>query len=77
MPPENTCFEDLKEEIFQGVIDICNSYHKSGYENVLKTTNEATKLNLTGNALLEKSQVQDKIGICHHLANENKLKWVK
>jgi hypothetical protein len=55
----------------------CNSHHISGYENVLKTTNEATKLNLIGNALLEKAQVQDKIGICHHLANENKLNWTK
>lgn len=77
LPPANTCFEDLKEEVFQGVIDTCNSAHKSGYENVLKTISEATKLNLIGNALLEKAQVQDKIGICHHLANENKLNWVK
>lgn len=77
LPPENTCFEDLKEEVFQGVIDVCNSKHISGYENVLKTTNEATKLILIGNALLEKAQVQDKIGICHHLANENKLIWIK
>lgn len=77
LPPENTCFEDLKEEVFQGVVDVCNSFHNSGYENVLKTTNEATKLNLLGNALLEKAQLQDKIGICHHLANENRLIWVK
>tara|TARA_R110000868_G_scaffold198471_1_gene444763 strand:+ start:331 stop:1419 length:1089 start_codon:yes stop_codon:yes gene_type:complete len=77
LPPNNNCFEDLKEEVYFGVVDICNGMHSSGYENVLKTTNEATKLTLNGNALLEKAQIQDKIGICHHLANENKLKWVK
>lgn len=77
LPPKNTCFEDLKEEVYIGVVDTCNNAHKSGYENVLKTTNEATKLTLSGNALLEKAQIQDKIGICHHLANENKLKWIK
>jgi len=75
--PSNTCFEDLKEEVLIGVIDTSNAIHASGYENVLKTTGEATKLNLTGNALLEKAQLQDKVGICHHLANENKLIWVK
>lgn len=77
LPPKNTCFEDLKEEVYYGVVDTCMSNHKSGYENVVKTTSEATKLYLSGNALLEKAQIQDKIGICHHLANENKLKWVK
>jgi len=77
LPPNNNCFEDLKEEVYLGVVDVSNGAHISGYKNVVKTTNEATKLNLGGNALLEKAQMRDKIGICHHLANENKLKWVK
>lgn len=77
LPIDNTCFEDLKEEVYYGVVDTCNSQHTSGYENVKKTTNEATKLTLSSNALIEKAQLQDKIGICHHLANENKLIWVK
>ncbi len=75
--PSNTCFEDLKEEVYIGVVDINNSSHSSGYENVIKTTGEATKLNLTGNALIDKAQIHDKVGLCHHLANENKLIWVK
>jgi hypothetical protein len=77
LPTGNTCFADLKEEIFHGVIDISNKEHSSGYENVKKTTATAVALNIQSNALLSVSKTQDKIGICHHLANENKLKWVK
>jgi hypothetical protein len=77
LPTGNTCFADLKEEIFHGVVDISNQEHSSGYENVKKTTATAVALNIQSNALLSVSKTQDKIGICHHLANENKLKWVK
>lgn len=77
LPTGNTCFAELKEEIFYGVVDVSNQEHSSGYENVKKTTTTAGALNLHSNALLSYAQTQDKIGICHHLANENKLKWVK
>ncbi len=77
LPPENTCFEDLKEEIFQGVVDISNSIHQSGYENVQQTIQEAKRLTIQSNALIAVAQIQDKIGICHHLANENRLTWVR
>ena len=77
LPTGNTCFDDLKEEIYHGVADTCSSLHQNGYEKCVKTTQEATKLTLQSNALLDRVQVQDKIGICHHLINENKLTWVK
>ncbi len=77
LEPRNTCFADLKEEIYHGVVDTSNSSSASGYENVIKTTQEATKLNLQSNALISVAYTQDKIGICHHLANEDKLIWVK
>lgn len=77
LPDGNSCFYDLKEEIFHGVVDTSNLKHSSGYENILKTTAVAVALNIQSNALLSVSNIQDKIGICHHLANENKIKWVK
>lgn len=77
LPTENNCFADMKEEIYHGVVDISNQEHSSGYENVNKTTATAVALNIQSNALLSVSKTQDKIGICHHLVNENKLTWVK
>ncbi|MFZ1321132.1 MAG: ABC-three component system protein [Ignavibacteria bacterium] len=77
LPLGNTSFQELKDEIYQAVVDIANSIHSDGYENIKKTTSEASKINIQSNALLSVSLTQDKIGICHHLANENKLIWVK
>ena len=77
LPTGNTCFEDLKEEIYQAVVDTSNLTYPSGFTKVVATTNEASKVNIQSNALIQVSQVQDKIGICHHLANEDKLIWVK
>jgi len=77
LPSGNTSFEDLKEEIYHGVVDTATESHTSGYENVKKTTSVAASLNIQSNALLSVSNTQDKIGICHHLANESKLIWVK
>lgn len=77
LPTGNNCFDDLKTEIYFGVIDTSNQNHSSGYVNVLKTTANAVSLNIQSNALITVSNVQDKIGICHHLSNENKINWVK
>jgi len=77
LPTGNTCFEELIDEIYHGVVDTTNQTHSSGYENVKKTTAVAVALNIQSNALLSVSKTQDKIGICHHLSNENKLTWVK
>lgn len=77
LPTGNTCFTELKEEIFYGVVDISNEAHSNGYENIKKTTATAIALNIQSNPLLSVSNIKDKIGICHHLANENKLIWVK
>lgn len=77
LPAENTCFEELKDEIHHGVVDTNNDTYSSGYENVKKTITTACSLNIESNALLSVVKMQDKIGICHHLANENKLTWVK
>ncbi len=77
LPIGNSCFEDLKEEIYHGVVDTSKGNHKSGYENIIKTTQEAKNITIESNALLSVSRIEDKMGICHHLANENKLTWVK
>jgi hypothetical protein len=77
LPTGNTCFKDLKAEIYHGVIDTSNQKHSSGYENIVKTTAAAVVLSIQSNALMSVSNLQDKVGICHHLSNENKITWVK
>lgn len=70
-------FERLQVEIHDGVIDIANQNHANGYERVIQTTREARLIQITGHALSDCLHSNDRSGICHQLANEDRLTWVK
>jgi hypothetical protein len=77
IPSTEDAFEELKEEVYEQVIDICSQEHSDGYKRLLATTNSAKNASYHSNPLYVELKAQDKTGICHHLANEFKLKWVK
>ena len=72
----NGTFEALQEEIFHGVIDVCNDFHNDGLTRMQKTVAHSAQILTTSNPLLSVVKVQDRQGICHQLANEDKLTWV-
>ncbi|MEK4601500.1 MULTISPECIES: ABC-three component system protein [Bacillus] len=76
--PTTSAFEELKDEILDGIIDIVESEnHKDAYARVVAVTQEARKLVINTNALSSVVDGNDKSGICHHLANENdEIRWV-
>jgi hypothetical protein len=74
--PEGRYFEELQEEIFIGIADTIASPHPSGYERVKKALEAARNLQITSHPLLSELRVGDRHGICHQLANEDRLKWV-
>lgn len=76
LPDGDRSFDDLKEEIYQGVVDICLADYDDGYKRIIKTTLEASKMTIHSNALINVTKVMDKIGICHHLVNDEKLSWI-
>ncbi len=69
-------FESFQEEILSGVIDHCESDHADGYARVRAVMEAARVLQMTSNALLTRAKLQDRDGICHQLANEDRLLWV-
>ncbi len=73
--PEGT-FDDLQEEVYHGVVDIAYSPHTNGYERMKATVAQASSVALTANPLASVTKSQDRQGICHQLANEDRLKWV-
>lgn len=73
--PEGT-FNDLQDEIYHGVIDVTDSKHPNGYERMKATVAQASTVALTANPLASVTKSQDRQGICHQLANEDRLKWV-
>jgi hypothetical protein len=74
--PEGT-FAALQEEVFDGVIESCDRSHSDGFERLSSVLTVAGSLNLTANALIAVTEQRDRKGICHQLANENRLIWVR
>lgn len=70
-------FDAVTDEIYHGVVDKCDLDYPNGLVRVRSTVSHAGTLTPSCNALCVRVQTQDKHGICHHLANENRLKWVK
>lgn len=69
-------FNDLQDEVYHGVVDVVDSIHPNGYERMKATVVQASSVALTSNPLASVTKLQDRQGICHQLANEDRLKWV-
>jgi len=70
-------FEGLQDEVLHGVIDTCDAAHADGFQRVVAVTTTAQSLPLDAHALGSSATLRDKRGICHQLANEDRLKWTK
>ncbi|MDP9740669.1 UNVERIFIED_ORG: hypothetical protein QFZ59_002499 [Bacillus sp. B2I3] len=74
IPDGLNAFNELKEQIFHGIIDVVYSDFKDGLERLKATTQEARNLIIGGGNILGSIiNGNDKCGICHHLANEEEL----
>ncbi|MER8473199.1 hypothetical protein NKH23_28080 [Mesorhizobium sp. M1328] len=69
-------FENLQNQIYDGVIDVAEADHACGLTRVNETTKQATALSLTSSALLGRVEPIDRRGVCHQLANADRLTWV-
>lgn len=74
-PPRT--FDSLKDDIYYGVINVCEATHPDALERLRTTLSTAGQLNVNGNALVGMTKVPDKQGICHQLANDDRLTWTK
>jgi len=70
-------YEALQNEMYDGVVDTAEAVHSDGYQRLTEVLKEAKSTPLDSNALVHVTKVKDRFGICHQLANENKLIWVK
>jgi hypothetical protein len=73
--PKGT-FETLQDEIHDGVQEVYDEEHASGYQRVVKTIERARDIAITGNPLIGVMLTNDRAGICHQLANDDRLTWV-
>jgi hypothetical protein len=70
-------FENLKENIYDGVSSKSREKFDDGYKKVLAVESEAVKIPIESNPLKDACQTIDKKGLCHHLVNDEKLTWVE
>ena len=73
-------FDILKSDIFDGIIDVHEKQYESGYQRLIADLQQAAIVN-TSKSLLD-SRLHfigsgERKGVCHMLANEKKVKWVK
>jgi hypothetical protein len=70
-------FESLQDDVYHGVIDINEAAHADALACLRATVSTAGQVDVGGNALVGVTRVADKQGICHQLANDDRLNWVK
>jgi len=75
LPPG--AFEELQEELHGGIKEEMRGQHPDGFRRVLAVVKTAKLLPITDHALKERLSLVDKGGICHQLANDGKVRWVR
>ncbi|MGA3086755.1 MAG: ABC-three component system protein [Thermodesulfobacteriota bacterium] len=74
-PPRT--FDTLQDDIYNGVVDVCDAAYVDALERLRVTISTAAQVDVSGNALVSVTKVADKQGICHQLANDERLTWKK
>jgi hypothetical protein len=72
-------FDTLKEEMYSGISDFITGVFIDGHEKLRRTMHESTKVNLSVSRVdrdLHFVSNDDKKGLCHHLANDDKIDWI-
>lgn len=69
-------FEGLQNEVFDAVVETAEANHADGLERLRYTLEQAVNAQLSANALIQVTEPADRRGICHQLANDDRLTWV-
>lgn len=69
-------FDHVKKQVYDGVVETANGPHSDGLARVRATVQQAAQLPLAQTQYTPYVEPGDKKGLCHHLANDDKLRWV-
>jgi len=76
---DNDEFDVLKEEVYEGILEICLQDYDNGFERLTTTLQAATQISTSKSLLDSKLHYvgnTERKGICHMLVNDKKIKWV-
>jgi hypothetical protein len=75
--PEQFTFEDVQTQVYDSVVDTCKRPdHADAYIRVIEVVKVAQSTQIINHPLRSYLKAKSLQGICHQLANEEKLKWV-
>lgn len=74
--PEGT-FEHLQDHVHDGVIEVVEANHDSGMTRLTEVLKHSTIIDLTSHPLVTWASPKARQGICHQLANNERLTWSK
>jgi hypothetical protein len=74
--PEGTTFEAVQDQVYDAVIDVVESEYPCGYTRVKEVTKTAAVLHVTNHPLGSYLKSKSLQGICHQLANIDRVRWV-
>lgn len=75
VPPQT--FDALQNEIYDAVVETAEAEHATGLDRLRSTLDQATSVQITANALISVTETNDRKGICHQLANDERLRWIR
>lgn len=70
-------FEDLQNEVHDGIVEVEQADHPDGLTRLGRVLETAGSLAIDQNALISVWKQSDRKGICHQLANDDRLDWVR
>ncbi|MFD5864652.1 ABC-three component system protein [Agromyces sp. NPDC127015] len=70
-------FDRLVDHMHEGVIEVAEADYQTGRERLTAVLTQATNVQLDSQRLVEITGPEDRRGVCHHLANDDRLKWVR
>ncbi|MGY2127378.1 ABC-three component system protein [Blastococcus sp. SYSU DS0617] len=68
-------FDKLQDDIHSGVIDTAEADYGTGFERLSNVLSLVGQLDLSRHTLIAVTEIDDRKGICHQLANVDRLTW--
>jgi hypothetical protein len=68
-------FEALQQDMEDGLQPVLAAHHNTPFDRLNQTLAQAVAISLTASPLASVSTNIDKSGICHQLANDNRIDW--
>lgn len=70
-------FDLLQDDIWSGVVDVVEDQHPDGLSRLTKTLAHVGTLDLQQHTLIGVANIEDRKGICHQLANSDRIEWMR